>query len=198
MEGPPAESCVRLAKHYIENWKPISELLDATPVSVNLPVCLLSTWTVVLISATAAACYLSSAFHIGCKRKTNWKKDFWVVFSFEVAYIHLISDFRRKKNKFFFFHKENIHVCISLVVFVVERRKKLQKWEILLVITILVGNQTFVGIENRRNNGLLWSSISGPLKALLWLQSRWRSKSTVCISRGHTDPCCIYRDGNLW
>lgn len=102
VEGPPAESCVRLAKHYIENWKPISELLDATPVSVNLPVCLLSTWTVVLISATAAACYLSSAFHIGCKRKTNWKRYFWVVFFLRGCLYSSYLGFQKKKKLIFF------------------------------------------------------------------------------------------------
>lgn len=104
VEVPPAESCVCPAKHYIENWKPISEPLDATPISVNLPVCRLSTCTAVLISATAAACYLSSAFHTGCERKTNLKRLLLVFFG--VAYIHLISDFRRKKNNFFFFTRK--------------------------------------------------------------------------------------------
>lgn len=196
VEVPPAESCVCPAKHYIENWKPISEPLDATPISVNLPVCRLSTCTAVLISATAAACYLSSAFHTGCERKTNLKRLLLVFFG--VAYIHLISDFRRKKIIFFFSQGKYSGLHFIGGICGRERKKHLQKREISLVIKILVGNQTFVGIENRRNNGLLWSSISGPLEALLWLQSRRRSKSTVCISRGHTDPCSIYRDGNLW
>lgn len=196
VEVPPAESCVCPAKHYIENWKPISEPLDATPISVNLPVCRLSTCTAVLISATAAACYLSSAFHTGCERKTNLKRLLLVFFG--VAYIHFISDFRRKKIIFFFSQGKYSGLHFIGGICGRERKKHLQKREISLVITILVGNQTFVGIENRRNNGLLWSSISGPLEALLWLQSRRRSKSTVCISRGHTDPCSIYRDGNLW
>lgn len=106
--------------------------------------------------------------------------------------------FQKKKNNFFFSQGKYSGLHFIGGICGRERKKHLQKREISLVITILVGNQTFVGIENWRNNGLLWSSISGPLEALLWLQSRRRSKSTVCISRGHTDPCSIYRDGNLW
>lgn len=106
--------------------------------------------------------------------------------------------FQKKKNNFFFFTRKIFRFAFHRWYLWKRKKKHLQKREISLVITILVGNQTFVGIENRRNNGLLWSSISGPLEALLWLQSRRRSKSTVCISRGHTDPCSIYRDGNLW
>lgn len=106
--------------------------------------------------------------------------------------------FQKKKNNFFFFTRKIFRSAFHRWYLWKRKKKHLQKREISLVITILVGNQTFVGIENRRNNGLLWSSISGPLEALLWLQSRRRSKSTVCISRGHTDPCSIYRDGNLW
>lgn len=123
MEVPPAESCVCPAKHYIENWKPISEPLDATPISVNLPVCRLSTCTAVLISATAAACYLSSAFHTGYERKTNLKR--LLLGFFRGCLYSSYLGFQKKKNNFFFFHKENIQVCISSVVFVEEKEKNI-------------------------------------------------------------------------
>lgn len=104
VEVPPAESCVCPAKHYIENWKPISEPLDATPISVNLPVCRLSTCTAVLISATAAACYLSSAFHTGCERKTNLKR--LLLGFFRGCLYSSYLGFQKKKNNFFFFTRK--------------------------------------------------------------------------------------------
>lgn len=130
------------------------------------------------------------------KGKQIWRDFCWF---FSGLLIFILSRISEEKKIIFFFSQgkySGLHFIGGICGR--ERKKHLQKREISLVITILVGNQTFVGIENRRNNGLLWSSISGPLEALLWLQSRRRSKSTVCISRGHTDPCSIYRDGNLW
>lgn len=144
----------------------------------------------------------SSMLPVVCFSHRMWKENKFEETSvgfFSGLLIFILSRISEEKKIIFFFSQgkySGLHFIGGICGR--ERKKHLQKREISLVITILVGNQTFVGIENRRNNGLLWSSISGPLEALLWLQSRRRSKSTVCISRGHTDPCSIYRDGNLW